>query len=83
MDYQNATGKISRGSMPDAEDEKYYYLFKKVSVLHATYQIRLLTFFAQKNNKKLIIRLPEEAKMGDSLRMFISEHQSYIRLERV
>jgi hypothetical protein len=55
--------------MPDAEQFNRMYLFKNVRFLRATYQIRLLAFFAVDKQKQLVLRVPlacvfDEALLG-------------------
>lgn len=75
--------QVPRRTIPDDEDATKYYLLKNVSILHATYQIRLLTYYAIQNNKKLIIRVPKHCKKGDSLKEFMKEYSKSIKIERV
>ena len=56
-----------RGTRPDAEKFNRLYLFKKVRMLRATYQIRLLTFRAVSQGVKLVIRVPKVCEFHDSL----------------
>jgi hypothetical protein len=50
--------RIPRGSRPDAESAGKIYLIKHVSILRATYQVRLLSFIASRQGKKLVLRVP-------------------------
>jgi len=75
--------QAARGTRPDAETPDRYYLFKNVSLLHATYQIKLLTYFASINKKKLIIRVPKTCKATASLLEMLRTHSKHIALERI
>jgi hypothetical protein len=74
--------QLPRGSRPDAEVDGKLYLLKKVPVLHATYQVRLLAFRAAQERKQLVIRGPLALKAGPSLRNLMVELRGVIRLER-
>lgn len=74
--------QVARGTRPDAEAGNKLYLLKKVSTLHATYQVRLLAFRAQQEQKQLVIRGPAELKPGSSLRDLMAELRGTIRIER-
>lgn len=75
--------QVPRGTRPDAETPRELYLLKNVSVLHATYQIRLLAYRAWREKKKLVIRVPASAKKGPSLVAFMKENPSLVRFEKV
>ena len=47
-----------RSTNADGADNTAFILLKRVSELRATYQIRLLTYFAFKEQKSLIIYVP-------------------------
>ena len=53
--------------MPDAEQFNRMYLFKNVRFLRATYQIRLLAFFAVDKKKHLVLRVPSACVFDESL----------------
>jgi hypothetical protein len=81
--YRYTKHQVARGTRADAQKGMVYYLFKNVSVLHATYQIRLLTYFAWKDGKKLIVRVPSVCRKTEALREFVREHGKVIRVEKV
>jgi hypothetical protein len=56
-----------RGSQADAETSGKIYLFKNVSNLRATYQIRLLALSAGANAKKLVLKVPRSCRFDDAL----------------
>lgn len=74
--------QVARGSRPDAEVGSKLYLLKKVPILHATYQVRLLAFRAQQEQKQLVIRGPAAFKAGPSLRDLMAELRGIIRIEK-
>lgn len=58
------------------------YLLKKLAVLHATYQVRLLAFRARNESKQLVLRVPQTFKAGPSLRKLMAELDGVIRVEK-
>jgi hypothetical protein len=74
--------QTARGARADAEVGDKLYLIKNVSELRLTYQIRLLAYAAQSNNKRLVIRLPKQARVHKSLSDFVREFDS-VRIERM
>lgn len=72
-----------RGSLPDAEDASRLFLFKKVSGLRATYQVRLLAYLAESRGKVLVIRIPKDARVCPSLELLSRRLPEAIRIERV
>lgn len=74
--------QLPRGTRPDAEIGGDLYLLKKVSLLHATYQVRLLGFRAQREKKHLVIRVPVAFNPGPSLRDLMTELRGTIRIEK-
>jgi hypothetical protein len=75
--------QVPRGAFPDAESQGRIYLFKNVSFLRATYQIRLLTFRAHDTKNKLVIRVPQGCKIHPSLRDLVKEFSKAVQIERV
>ena len=71
-----------RGALADAETGSLIYLFKNVSELRLTYQIRLLAFRAKNENKKLIIRIPKECRIHSLLSEFSKSLGRVMRIER-
>jgi hypothetical protein len=74
-------GKV-RGTRADAEVGDKLYLLKNVSVLYATYQVRLLAFRAQKEGKRLIIRMPPASRLGRSLERLLSQMKGTVVVEK-
>lgn len=75
--------QVPRGTRPDAEVADRLYLIKNVSVLRATYQVRLLAYRAGQSGKKLVIRMPRSAKLARDLTELRREHGKTIVIERV
>ncbi|HEX7888957.1 MAG TPA: hypothetical protein VF522_06305 [Ramlibacter sp.] len=71
-----------RGAKADAETADKVYLIKKVSELRLTYQIRMLAYMAQSRGKKLVIELPKEARVHDSLRDYVRDTGQVVEIER-
>jgi len=83
MNYRYTQHQITRGTRPDAETFNRYFLLKNVSVLRATYQIRLLVFLAFQNGKRLVIRVPSHCKAGESLKALMKSNPKLIEMEKV
>jgi hypothetical protein len=71
-----------RGAKADAETTDMVYLIKKVSELRLTYQIRTLAYMAKMRGKKLVVQLPKEAKVHDSLRVYVRDMGQLVKIER-
>ena len=65
------SGQVPRGARPDADVFNRMYLIKNVSMLRATYQIRLLAFKAIETGTTLIIRVPKSCQFDASLKLLI------------
>jgi hypothetical protein len=83
MEFKQTKHQTPRGTMADAEQWNALFLLKKVSELRLTYQIRLLTFKAQSQKRKLIIRLPKGARQHSTLKEFIRSMDGLVRVEYV
>jgi hypothetical protein len=83
MRYRHTRHQVPRGALPDAETHNRVFLIKNVSLLHATYQVRLLAFNAGEMGKKLVLRVPEACKLGPSLAALRREQPNLILVERV
>ncbi|MGV3553129.1 hypothetical protein [Rhizobium sp.] len=59
--------QVPRAAMADAENLNRLYLMKSVSVLRATYQIRLLTFRAVSEGLILVLRVPKACQFHPDL----------------
>ena len=82
MNLRYTRHQVPRGTRPDAETQDRLYLFKKVPVLHATYQVRLLAFRAQQEERELVIRVPREFRPGNSLLNLMAELPDVICIEK-
>ena len=71
-----------RGAKPDAEVGDKLYLIKNVSMMRLTYQVKLLTYLARRDEKKLIVQLPRHSKVSASLRDFVHNFRDVVRIER-
>jgi hypothetical protein len=71
-----------RGARADATSGDKLLLLKKVSELRLTYQIRMLAYAAYSGKKKLVIRVPKEAKIHRTLREFVREFEKLVAIER-
>jgi hypothetical protein len=82
MKFKQTRHQVPRGTRADAEKGETLYLLKKVPTLHATYQVRLLAFRAQKEGKRLVIRAPKVFEPAPSLKRLMVENPHLIRIER-
>lgn len=83
MEFRHTRNQTAKGSRADAEDSAALYLFKKVSCMRLTYQIRLLAFLASESNRRLVLRVPAQCKIDAQLRAFCKDHAKTILIERV
>lgn len=83
IEYRQTRNQVPRGARPDAETHNRIYLIKNVSLLRATYQVRLLAFRAVEARKKLVIRIPESCKLAPSLSALRREIPAVVVIERV
>ena len=83
MKFNYTRHQVARGSRPDAETGEKNYLIKNVSVLRATYQIRLLAFAAVESRKKLILKVPKSCQFHTTLKDLIKTSGTTIRRENV
>lgn len=74
--------QVPRGSRPDAETRDRIYLIKNVSMMRATYQVRLLPYRAEQAGKKLVLRLPKACTLGSDLSELRREHATSLVVER-
>jgi len=73
--------QVPRGALPDAVTDDAVYVFKHVSTLRATYQVRLLTYLAASTKKKLILRVPRGFKPAPSLLALMEKAPGVIVIE--
>ncbi len=72
---------IPRGTRPDAETAGAVHLFKRVSRLRATHQVRLLAFLASERGKALVIHVPRSCQFEPSLADLSASTGSLIQRE--
>ena len=82
MNYRQTKHQVARGALPDAQKDNKIYLFKYVSTLRATYQMRLLTYLASEAGKKLIVDVPQHFKPHPSLSRLMKEFPKTIQIEK-
>ena len=82
MEFQQTKRQVARGARADAETSDKLFLFKKVSELRATYQIRLLLYRAIKEGKKLVIDMPKASKIHPSLKTLMRDYSKHIQVNR-
>ena len=81
--YRYTKHQVARGARPDFETNDRIGLIKVVSLLRATYQIRLLALKAVETKKKLVIVLPKHGKLHPTLRDLQKQLPKTIRIERM
>jgi hypothetical protein len=64
---ETASPQTLRGVRPDAETSDKVYLVKNVSLLRATYQIRLLALSAGAIGKRLVLKVPPACRFDGAL----------------
>ena len=74
--------QVARGSRPDAQKGRELLLFKKVSSLRLTYQIKLLTYMATSRGLRLSIHVPNGSTISPSLEYFCVENSKHVRIVR-
>ena len=67
MELRQRRHQVARGTRPDAESPTELLLSKPVSELRATYQIRLLTFRAVREGKKLGLFRPQPQRFAAAM----------------
>lgn len=70
-----------RGSMPDSVTEQAFYLIKACSVMRATYQVRLLTYFATQRGARLVLDLKPGCLVHDSLKRFAAQNPQHLHIQ--
>lgn len=81
MEYRQTRHQVARGARPDAEVANKMFLFKRVSALHVTYQIRLLVHRAVQKQMKLVIEIPAGCKVHARLRELARQYPRNLKLE--
>jgi hypothetical protein len=82
MNYRQTKHQVARGAFPDAQQQDKIYLFKNVSTLRATYQVRLLAYLASEVGKKLIIDVPQHFRPHSSLSSLMKEFPKTVYIKR-
>ena len=83
MERAHGGGPIPRGTLADKETSERIYLFKNVSALHATYQVRLLLYKATTTQRVLVLRVPLSCRLESDLQKLCTEHPSTLVVEEV
>jgi len=83
MEFKNTKHQVARGARPDSENATTMFLFKKVSALRLTYQIRVLAFFAYREAKRLQIVVPRACVLSPRLREFQRANRRVLIIEKV
>jgi hypothetical protein len=81
MEFRYSRWQTPRGARPDAVRGSDRYLIKNVTTLRLTYQVRLLTFAAEQDGGRLILRIPKACRLSADLRQFVAEHKNRLRAE--
>lgn len=82
MEFKQTGRQVARGARADAETYNKFFLFKKVTLLRATYQVRLLLYRAVKEQKKLVIDMPKGGKMHPDLQALAKDYKENIEIVR-
>lgn len=82
MDFRHTKHQVARSTRPDAETFGKFLLIKRASELHATYQIRLLTYRAVQEARKLVIEVPKLCKVHRDLRELTTQYTNNIIIVR-
>ena len=82
MKFRLTRQQVARGARVDGEGLNKLVIIKRVSELRATYQIRLLTYRAVQEGKKLVIDVPKRCKIHDDLRGLLNDYPSHIAIVR-
>jgi len=75
--------QIPRGVLSDAETANEIVVIKYVSMLRATYQIRLLAFKAYDTGKKLVLTVRKDCQIHPTLRELSERLPMNIRIKRI
>ena len=79
----NNLNRRPRGTLPDAVNNNAIYLIKATSILHATYQVRMLTFMARKEGKQLVLLLNAKCLLHECLLSWLRNLEpDLVRIER-
>jgi hypothetical protein len=81
MEFKYTRHQVPRGSRPDAETIDKVYLVKNLSLLRATYQVRMLAFRAMESHKLLVLKVPGTCKFDRTLKDLIKATGKTIKRE--
>jgi hypothetical protein len=82
MKFRFTKHQVSRGARPDAETFDTLLLIKRVSSLRATYQIRLLTYRAVQEGRKLEIEVPKTCRLEYDLKELAAQNRDHLKITR-
>jgi len=82
MEVRYTRHQVARGARADAESPTQLFLFKKVSRLRATYQVRLLLFQAMTTGRTLVIVLPRGGQVDRTLKELSKRAPKHLVIER-
>jgi hypothetical protein len=74
--------QVARGARADAESSSEILLIKNVSLLRATYQIRLLAFKAYETGKRLVVTMPKSGRIHSTLAELAERIPKTLRFSR-
>jgi len=82
MRFRQTRHQTPRGTRADKEGDEGFVLYKQVRRLHATYQLRLLLFRAVKENKVLVLLLPDACELEADLLELQRENPNNLVVQR-
>jgi hypothetical protein len=82
MEFRQTKHQVARGTRADGETFDRMVLVKRTSELRATYQIRLLTYRAVQEGKKVIIEVPKACRIHSSLLGLAREYRKSLTIVR-
>lgn len=80
--YRYTRHYVARGARADAERGKEMILIKRATRLRATYQIRLLSYCAYRDGKRLIIEVSRHCTIEQDLRQLVRAWPKHIAIRR-
>lgn len=83
MEYRFSKYGVARGARADAVDLGRIVLIKSASSLKLTYQIRLLTYQASSEGRKLLLFVRRDCKIDKGLMDFMKQHRTLIKKEYI
>ena len=82
MEFRMTKKQVARGTRADAETHNQLHVLKSASELRATYQIRLLLYRAQRENKKLILNVKQGCTFHDDLKALLRDYRHLFEIVR-